>query len=950
MQLPAWIQKEPEHLRELLIELHWVRHRGMRGLSVRAPIAELMKLAAARFREISPHSQRDLMTSLMEKVLLARLGSEQDQEAVRLYFGIALETWSSSERQRREKTASVVFHQAFSTFLKPATGDERPFLVRVATALYDLHVAVPETKTYGSYTTPYVDRLHYREAFETLVAAGCKLIAFEGEPGNGKTRLADELVAGRMREGDTRAYLDASSRIVLMRDVIDVLQRQAIYRVGDYASTDDTLFYVFAAFICSQDAPTYLIIDNLEDSGMLEILIPPSARPIVVITSRESLLPKGRGKSLTVMPMDDGEAQRLATSLLSDESEPDVEWLVRALGNKPLAIDHVCSGLLADRFMTVQEFCDAFDRRAAEVMKHTKSPGEESLALIYEAVLSRLRQSYEENGIKARVLLELIAFVGSQRIPLELLRKALVYVSPPADGSLAPIEFQSAQRELQRLHLIQSGDDCFAIHQFTQTMLRDILHDVKIERCLALHRILADRFAGIHAGDVLDVEVLRWVPHTLNILAGLDGIDLRQQNEEKVAHSVSVVVQAMWQAGRLTYLAALAAFLIPTKAKNLEEAPWVARTNADYIVFLDFAYHYGPVPRDRYIKEFGRFLPYILPQGARNIYDVDLESYAGTKLLEIAALNYQYDLIHELVARYRARSDGSDKQDIARRGDVLRLTADAYAAQAKWKEALNSYKWAYQVYASNPQSLNCLRGRFATLVGMASVAVDAGYFGPAVSAKENARKLMMENIDYQDHLIGARLGCITVSIDMVLAILQELILSGEDLRKSRVSRDAVFDNFPIHSHEPMHQRCMLAVKYDWACYHLLRGEVSEAAIVFQKYAAEARALGELDASLMYHLGIVKLRIFDGSVSLRDIHRSQRIATQFLDACQMPNRHADAVGTAYVVGVICHASERIVTSLRESARSAYDAIDKNWKFRLLDGVKSERFNPLALFLP
>lgn len=949
MQLPAWIEEEAEHLRGLLIDLHQVRHKGVRGLRTNsAHIPQLVELAAARCPKASPQNQSELMTALLKEVLPRHLKQNQDQQSVQLYFGLSVETQASSEKTRREKTGLQIFHQSFSAFRDPVTGHERPFLVRLAEALDEARKALPRAKTYRNYSTSFIDRPKYRDDFEALITKGHTLIAFDGGPGNGKTRLADELVAMRLGGGDTRVDLEAGSATALMTQISGVLSRYADRKLKTYPLDARALLHAFAAFICSADAPTYLVIDNVSDAQLLDQLAPSSARSLTVITTQENILPPGRGESLTVKSMEDEEARQFAALLLPNNDTPcEIEWLIKTLGNKPLAIDHACTGLLADGDMTFQEFHTAFDRHAAVVMKQAKSPVDESLPFTYEQILSRLRRNDAKDGTKAATLLELIAFMAPEAIPEEPLRNALATASPPEDTSLAPVEFQSAQRKLQRLHLIQLRDDGFTIHQFTQAVLRDILHDKALERCVLLHRVLAGEFADLKPGDALGEDVIRLLPHTSKVLLGLTAIDPAPRNDEGIVRTISILAQGMRQVGNVAELRGFAQSYFSAHSTAEERSLSTPTINEDTSrVFLDDAYHDGLVPRSHYIG----YVFDMLEQQYDNVDDIDLSSYAGTKLLETTMLSYRYDLVEALQKRHLTKPPKKGKQDAAWRGDVLRLVANAQAAQAKWEESLTTYRRALQVYELDYQNLNCLRGKLATLVSIANTAVEVGRLSLAMERLHAASTLMMKNMsNYRNNLILAmkeRVTARTMTVESILSV----VLPEQKLPRDRTYPDAMFDIAFKHHETAALGRHMLDVKYDWGCYRLLHGEVAEVWQTFREQAATARRLDELDTAFMYHLGLIKIRILEGGVCLRDIGRCLRISRKFLEDCHMPNRHADAVGTAYVVAVICNAPEQVADSLRESARSAHEKIDKIWKFDLLDRVASEELNPLALFLP
>src|SRR5437773_2220515 len=85
----------------------------------------------------------------------------------------------------------------------------------------------------------------------------------------------------------------------------------------------------------------------------------------------------------------------------------------------------------------------------------SQTEGGSRLVFTYEEILSRLRQDDAADGTKAAMLLEFVAFMAPDAIPAELLRSAMAGASPSVEASLAPLEFESARKELLRLHLVQ---------------------------------------------------------------------------------------------------------------------------------------------------------------------------------------------------------------------------------------------------------------------------------------------------------------------------------------------------------------------------------------------------------------------------------------------------------------------------------------------------------------
>lgn len=946
MQLPVWIEEEPAHIRDLLIELHQVRRRGMRGLETSAAIPTLVTLASTRSQKTSQLSQRKLMTVLLGEVLPKHLELTQDQAGLPLYFGLAQETWNKTEAQRRERVATEVFHQGLSTFRRPDTGAERPFLLRLAEALYSLAQPLPRLEPFQNYGTPYIDRTKYHNRFDALLSQGAKLIAFEGEPGNGKTRLADELVAERMRQGDTRVFLDASDELRLKVSVALALQEHTGYQLENHGSDDDVYVRAFATYVCSIEAPTYVLIDNLDDSRLLDTLVPTATRSTVIITSRQQLLPAGRGESITVNEMETDEARLLIKMLVPSVLDHELEWLARTLGNKPLAIDHACTGLLADGFMAVQDFCSAVHRRAAAVMKQAWTPVEQSLSFVYENILDRLQQSQQKHGIKARSLLELIAVFASEAIPGDLLRSTLALTSPPEDPTLVTVEFQAAQKELQRLHLVTYSANGFSIHKFTQAILRDILRETEAKYCLILHRMFAEKLADHKPGDAFEESVLDLLPHLRSVLLGLSTTELTPQDSKDVARTVSILAQGMRQVGDVYELAEFARRFFAIQGRTRDgEGTRSTLNERSASLFIEDAYRAGLIPRSEYVAIMLHMLKYEYNSPS----DIELDSYGGIRLLEIILLTYNSDVFEDLLEGYRRKPQKKGKLGASWRGDILRLTGDLQASQARWEKSFTSYRRALKMYDLDLENLNCLRGRLATLLSIADTSIEAGDFR---LTKENVRSagdlIMTHKERIMDSSILARMERVATRA-MTIELVNHVALGGEVSQGGTYRHDAFKMAFQHHEAAGMH-RLLLQVNYYWGCYRLLHDDVASAQILFGANAKKSRELGELDTALMYHLGLIKLKIFEGGLNLRDISRCVRIGAKFLNTCQRPAQYADAVGTAFVVGAMCNAPQHVVLSLRESAHEAHAAVGKHWKFEVLDRIVSKELSLFAILLP
>jgi len=395
----------------------------------------------------------------------------------------------------------------------------------------------------------FIPRQGYRQQFDELLDNGQKFIAFVGEPGNGKTRLADELVATRVRPGERRVNLRAHDPAFLMNGIAGAL---AEAKIDTYDKREGELERAFAAYVCSPEAPAYVVVDDATDAEILDRLFPLGTRSVVVITSRGSPLPEGRGAAIHVKEFESPQATDFAHHLLPDASDSDVELLTGTLGNRPLAIQLVARNLLFGSTMTVLEFQTAFDADAAAVMQRAGNVAKENYTWIYAEVFAEL----ERVDQKAAWLLRFIAFLAPEEVPLPLLRAALAVASPPERPELEVVEFQAALRRLHARFLIEiSYDGVMAIHSFTQSMLRSLLREQAVEICLYLHDVLRDAFRDAKAEELaLRTEGTYLLPHILGIVLGLEEASPDQWLETGLGKTVAMLIRSFRQSSGILYL------------------------------------------------------------------------------------------------------------------------------------------------------------------------------------------------------------------------------------------------------------------------------------------------------------------------------------------------------------------------------------------------------------
>jgi hypothetical protein len=182
IDLPEWIPDEPEHLRELLIELCWVRYRSVWKLRDRPlSIPRLVETALAACPSANPHSQYELMRALFNEHVLPML-DDADRKLVDPYFNMT-GRHNGSPKQRRTNVGLRFFQQIYDVFRSPNVGAERQLLVRLATAIHTVAVSAARKSKAGNdaIPLPYVERKGLQAEFTNLLASAGRPLVIEGD-------------------------------------------------------------------------------------------------------------------------------------------------------------------------------------------------------------------------------------------------------------------------------------------------------------------------------------------------------------------------------------------------------------------------------------------------------------------------------------------------------------------------------------------------------------------------------------------------------------------------------------------------------------------------------------------------------------------------------------------------------------------------------------------------
>lgn len=299
-QLPSWFEQEPEHLRPILIELRKLRRSGIPGLKPgRSGVERLLSLGRRLTSGASGQSQYKAMRGLFERLREAL--SETDRNALGHYFDIHgkyVDKAKPTELARKE--TAKTFHQTLSKFRGPG-GQERPFLMRVAQAIYDL-----ENLTAKSSRQIFSDEIN--ELLTAQVVAGRSLPYWPFDVS--KPMLNDVYIAQELKQNDTLRPEVTNIYDVLRED------RHALV-IGAPGIGKTTLAVQTVARTCER------LLDGAEDDIPLRVPLYVPARLLVDVGAMHKALSFALNAYLKL-----GLSGTLEESLFKKRPTPCVGWTI----------------------------------------------------------------------------------------------------------------------------------------------------------------------------------------------------------------------------------------------------------------------------------------------------------------------------------------------------------------------------------------------------------------------------------------------------------------------------------------------------------------------------------------------------------------------------------------------------------------------------------------------
>lgn len=332
-------------------------------------------------------------------------------------------------------------------------------------------------------TPGYIHRQMLEAEFKRSVDGGAKLIALVGFPGMGKTSMAEALASDypffELRDGQ-----------LPLTDLRFALAEHDL-EIGNL--TPENAWERLVELLALKQGPEFIVLDNVDDLGILRARFPRNSTTRVIVTCREwsdQAPPWCHRLTVDVMRLD--EAAKLVRTTLPSLSAEDAKSVATSLGCYPLFIGTAC-GVARTTGVDIQSVCNLLEINPGDV----KVDAHENLRIILDrAIVGFRRREASINPITER-LLALIASTArlrnSQaltRAPWPTIESLLTYVEECATPGWGP-DYQQmnglkAIKVLMDSSLVSivatksaehvtSKDTFLRIHPFVQETLRTLM-------------------------------------------------------------------------------------------------------------------------------------------------------------------------------------------------------------------------------------------------------------------------------------------------------------------------------------------------------------------------------------------------------------------------------------------------------------------------------------------
>jgi tetratricopeptide (TPR) repeat protein/transcriptional regulator with XRE-family HTH domain len=473
------------------------------------------------------------------------------QQQVAKNIGVNRDSISSWERGEYFPETPTMLHELARVL--QASDDEKRLLFEAlygTASMLPLH-NLPEHNPYFTGREQVLHNLHTQLTAKTSVAL-VQTQAISGLGGIGKTQVALEYAYRFRKHYQDILWAQAETRETLISSYITFAKYLRL-RECEEQEYQKVITAVKRWF--REHKGWLLILDNIEDLGLMREFLPPPRQGAVLLTTRRAeTAPLAQTLLLDVLPEEEGMLflLRRASILGREETLETVSSsqreiarvLVRAVGGLPLALDQA-GAYLAETRCSLAHYLDLFQntqlallqRRGTLSIDHPHSVAT-TFALVFEQV-----QQKSEDAIQ---LLICCSFLAPDDIPLELFSQRITPQKTELEQVRGePLLLDQMIEILRTFSLVRRDGEghTLSIHRLVQTVLKEQLPEEK-QRNWAEYvvRSVNELFPEVNMLKTWNV-CQRLLPHALVCMTWIDHWHIETAEVSRLLYQVGAYLE-----------------------------------------------------------------------------------------------------------------------------------------------------------------------------------------------------------------------------------------------------------------------------------------------------------------------------------------------------------------------------------------------------------------------